>query len=100
VLGGDAGVNGNENRLAHERNQIFAGEGVFIILPDWRNKGFGAAALAAMEQVLRQPNIGQVTLNVFAHNVTAARLYSKNGYTPVSIRMRKNLKSSSLRQRR
>jgi ribosomal protein S18 acetylase RimI-like enzyme len=47
--------------------------------------------MAALEQELREMEIRRVSLNVFAHNGRAGRLYSKMGYVHVSSRMSKAL---------
>ena len=62
-----------------------------LIYPEWRNKGYGSEAMAAMEQELGKMNVYRITLNVFAHNSIASHLYSGLGYAPVSTRMSKQL---------
>lgn len=62
-----------------------------LIYPQWRGKGYAGEALALMEGELLDMNVTSVTLSVFAHNFSAARLYSKAGYAPVLTRMNKQL---------
>lgn len=62
-----------------------------LIYPSYRNRGYRTEAMGAMEQELRRMNICRITLNVFAHNSIAARMYSRLGYAPVSTRMSKQL---------
>lgn len=62
-----------------------------LIFPSCRNKGYGQAAMRAMEDELRKMGITSVALNVFAHNSTASEMYRKLGYTPVAIKMIKRL---------
>jgi ribosomal protein S18 acetylase RimI-like enzyme len=62
-----------------------------LIYPTWRNQGIAKSAMLAMEQELRTMQITRITLNVFAHNSVAARLYSAVGYRALTIRMAKEL---------
>jgi len=62
-----------------------------VVTPEYRNRGFGSAAMVAMEEELRSMEITNIVLNVFAHNSTAAKMYSQLGYRPVSTKMRKQL---------
>lgn len=73
-----------------------------LIHPSHRRKGYGRAAMVAMEEELRIMNINSVVLNVFAHNSIASTMYLKLGYTPVSTKMSKRMdkrKSTSDRNR-
>lgn len=65
-----------------------------LIDPLRRNRGYGTAAMEAMEQELRQMNIFAIGLNLFAHNSIAADMYRKLGYAAVSTRMSKRLTNS------
>lgn len=47
--------------------------------------------MRAMEEELRQIGITKISLNVFAHNAVAARMYSKIGYEPISTKMIKKI---------
>jgi len=63
-----------------------------ILIHPWhRNKGYGKAAMMAMEDELRMMNINSIVLNVFAHNSIASTMYLKLGFTPVSTKMSKRL---------
>jgi ribosomal protein S18 acetylase RimI-like enzyme len=64
-----------------------------VIYPTWRNQGFAKSAMLAMEQELQTMQVTRVTLNVFAHNSVATRLYSTMGYRALAIRMAKELTS-------
>jgi len=62
-----------------------------LIHPLHRNRGFGRAAMRAMEDELRKMSVGSVILNVFAHNSPALKMYATLGYTPVATKMIKRL---------
>jgi ribosomal protein S18 acetylase RimI-like enzyme len=62
-----------------------------VLYPAWRNRGFAKSAMCAMEQELRTMQVTRITLNVFAHNSVATRLYSTIGYRALAIRMAKEL---------
>jgi ribosomal protein S18 acetylase RimI-like enzyme len=64
-----------------------------VIYPTWRNQGFARSAMLAMEQELRTMQVTRITLNVFAHNSVATRLYSTMGYRALALRMAKELTS-------
>jgi ribosomal protein S18 acetylase RimI-like enzyme len=64
-----------------------------VIHPIWRNQGLAKSAMLAMEQELRTMQVTRITLNVFAHNSVAMRLYSTMGYRALAIRMAKELTS-------
>ncbi len=66
-----------------------------LIYPAWRNKGYGTKAMRAMEEELRQIGITKISLNVFAHNTVAARMYSNMGYEPISTKMIKKISKTS-----
>ena len=63
-----------------------------LVHPLHRHKGHGRAAMKAMEAELRTMKVHSVVLNVFAHNLTALKMYSSLGYTPVATKMRKQLR--------
>ena len=65
--------------------------GTYLFTPLYRQQGYGKEALVAMELDLRQMQILRVNLNIFSHNLTAARLYSTLGYRAVATRMAKAL---------
>lgn len=64
-----------------------------VIYPTWRNQGFAKSAMLAMEHELQTMQVTRITLNVFAHNSVATRLYSTMGYRALAIRMAKELTS-------
>ena len=57
--------------------------------PDERGKGFGRAAMVALESELRSLGHVTVTLNVWGGNVIARGLYTSLGYVEESVHMRK-----------
>lgn len=56
-----------------------------------RGRGFGAAALAALERELLARDIRRLSLNVFGDNAAAQRLYRQAGYHVGAITMVKSL---------
>jgi GNAT superfamily N-acetyltransferase len=78
------------------RNDYFTGlphahVEVLAVLPDQVGKGVGRALLDAAGEWARRRGYAQITLNVFAGNETARRLYQKAGYEPETIHYRKTL---------
>lgn len=63
----------------------------FIIAEDYRGKGYGKAALAAVDQWAITQGMTEIGLHVFAHNQTAYQLYKKMGYIATDITMMKPL---------
>lgn len=61
----------------------------FYIYGEARGKGFGKAALKALDAHARQIGIKKLSLHVFAHNERAIHLYEKLDYKPTGIRMSK-----------
>jgi len=57
----------------------------------YRGKGYGKAAMLALESAARPMGADHVDLNVFGDNTTAIRLYEGLGYRPTAINMRKQL---------
>ena len=55
-----------------------------------RGRGLGKAALELAERHARQNGCTSMELNVFGWNTRAIDLYSRHGYSPVDIRMRKD----------
>jgi RimJ/RimL family protein N-acetyltransferase len=58
---------------------------------DQRGKGYGTAALAALEETLRSRGVTRIALNVFGKNTGAQRLYARVGYYPIAVAMQKDL---------
>ena len=56
-----------------------------------RGKGYGKAAMLALEAAVRPKGADHIDLNVFGDNPTAIRLYEGLGYLPTAINMRKML---------
>jgi len=56
-----------------------------------RGRGLGRALLAAMEQQARAAGVRELSLNVFAQNEPARRLYAGTGYREVTLTMTKSL---------
>ena len=56
-----------------------------------RGKGYGKAAMLALETAVRPKGADHIDLNVFGDNPTAIRLYEGLGYLPTAINMRKML---------
>jgi ribosomal protein S18 acetylase RimI-like enzyme len=57
----------------------------------YRGKGYGKAAMLALEPVARSKGADHIDLNVFGENATAIGLYEGMGYRPAAISMRKLL---------
>lgn len=57
----------------------------------YRGKGYGKAAMLALEPVARSKGADHIDLNVFGDNTTAIRLYEGLGYQAKAIGMRKEL---------
>lgn len=63
----------------------------FVISETQRRKGFGSAALKAVEQEVKKLGIKTIDLHVFAHNKAARQLYEAVGYKVTNITMTKQL---------
>ncbi len=63
----------------------------FFIHMEHHNQGYEDAALALLENELRQQNIHRMEVNIFAHNLPEKALYEKNGFQPVSLYLGKNI---------
>ena len=61
----------------------------FELDEEYRGKGFGKQALAALDEKLRSMDVESMGLHVFAHNTTAFELYKKMGFEMTNIQMRK-----------
>jgi len=51
-----------------------------VIWKPFRRRGYGAAALEALEEKVRGLGLGQISLHVFGHNQAARAMYEKYGY--------------------
>jgi ribosomal protein S18 acetylase RimI-like enzyme len=57
----------------------------------YRGKGYGKAAMLALEAAVTPKGADHIDLNVFGDNTTAIRLYEGLGYRPTAMNMRKVL---------
>jgi len=62
-----------------------------LVEPRWRRKGYGSAALMAVEAQARALGMVAVGLHVFAHNPEAIRVYERLGFRTTSLNMLKPL---------
>jgi ribosomal protein S18 acetylase RimI-like enzyme len=67
----------------------------FLIHEEFRGKGYGKQALAAMDEKLQSMNVESVSLHVFGDNTTAQELYKKMGFEITGIHMQKKYTSGS-----
>ena len=63
----------------------------FEIDADQRRKGYGRAALAALDETAREMGFAEIGLHVFGHNVAARALYDQAGYEVTNVNMSKKL---------
>jgi ribosomal protein S18 acetylase RimI-like enzyme len=68
----------------------------FRVEEQFRGKGYGKQALAALDEKLISMNVDSVGLHVFGHNIVAQELYKKSGYEITNINMRKVLRKTDL----
>ena len=61
----------------------------FLIHEEFRGKGYGKQALAAMDERLQGMNVESVSLHVFGNNIPAQELYKKMGFEVTNIHMQK-----------
>jgi ribosomal protein S18 acetylase RimI-like enzyme len=64
----------------------------FVIDEEFRGRGYGKRALAAMDEKLKSMDAESVSLHVFGDNITAQELYKKAGFEITGIHMNKKLK--------
>ena len=57
-----------------------------------RNKGIGTLLLQRLEEEAVRLGYSEIELNVYDFNEAGKRLYAKNGFSPVTHRMRKEIK--------
>ncbi len=60
-----------------------------------RGKGYGEAAMRALEERLRSGGITHIGLSVFGHNAVARALYDKMGYRVAATYMLKRIASDA-----
>ena len=63
----------------------------FIIYEEFRRKGYGRRALAALETKVKEMGLDKISLQVFGHNRAALALCSKMGYEVTNILMSKEI---------
>ncbi|MHB1294658.1 MAG: GNAT family N-acetyltransferase [Anaerolineae bacterium] len=63
----------------------------FVIYADYRRRGYGEAALHALESVVRGMGLETIGLHVFGHNHAARKLYEKLGYQVTNLNMAKRI---------
>jgi len=68
-----------------EGAHVFAVHGL-AVAPHARGHGVGGALLEATEEHARRRGARKITLNVFATNAPARRLYARHGYVEVALR--------------
>jgi ribosomal protein S18 acetylase RimI-like enzyme len=61
------------------------------IVAEARGRGYGRAALAALEPIVRDLGYDEIGLHVFGDNEVARHLYRSSGYTETDVMMRKAL---------
>lgn len=62
-----------------------------IIFDEFQGKGYGKAAMQALDEEARKQGAVSIGLHVFAHNERAHQLYQKSGYVTTDITMKKRL---------
>lgn len=62
-----------------------------LVYDEFQGKGYGRAAMTALEEKVRELGLNTIGLHVFGHNQRAYRLYQKMGYTVTDIQMSKTL---------
>ena len=62
-----------------------------VIWEAYRGKGYGSAALLAIEPEVRALGLSRLALHVFGSNVSAIHVYERTGYRPTNILMAKDL---------
>ncbi len=75
--------------VEEEKNRAFLYD-IFIYEP-YRGKGYGKKTLELLETKLREMNVSELGLHVFADNQVAINLYKAQGYQTASFNMRKEL---------
>lgn len=63
-----------------------------LIFEQFRKRGYGAQAMLALEEKVKEKGLDTIMLHVFGHNQIAQALYKKVGYETTDIMMAKTLK--------
>src|SRR5262245_31894401 len=63
----------------------------FVVQPEYRGKGYGKAAMYALEDQVRAVGLEKISLHVFGKNQVAKNLYDQVGYQATNILMSKSL---------
>lgn len=63
-----------------------------VVWPEHRGKGYGKAAMLAVEEKVREVGLRKIGLHVFGSNETAISLYRAIGYATTDLLMSKELK--------
>ena len=63
----------------------------FLIFEPFRRRGYGTAALTALEKEARTLGMSRIVLHVFGHNTPARALYAKAGYAERNVTMVKGI---------
>jgi ribosomal protein S18 acetylase RimI-like enzyme len=67
-----------------------------VIDPTQRGRGYGRAAMEALEPLARSLGYDTIRLHVFAHNSVARHLYERVGYAETDLIMMKRIEGSRL----
>ncbi len=62
-----------------------------VVFSEFRGRGYGEAAMKALETIVREAGVSKITLHVFGHNKPAISLYEKLNYETTNMIMVKKL---------
>jgi GNAT superfamily N-acetyltransferase len=62
-----------------------------VIDADQRGRGYGRAAMEALEPLARSLGYDRIQLHVFDHNAVARKLYTSVGYVEPDVQMEKRI---------
>lgn len=80
-----------EQPIDYFRQTPQAHVGVLAVAAEAEGQGVGRALLEAAERWAREQGLGMLTLNVFAGNTRARKVYERLGYAPETLRYVKTL---------
>lgn len=89
VSGDHVGVVWFAERPRGPRSEAFIYD--LVIQEAFRRRGYGRAAMIALEEEVRRLGIGRIGLHVFGHNRAAWALYDQLGYEVTNVNMAKTL---------